>query len=296
MKGNPEVQILPPSQNGAGRAGGARFAGAAPAQPIGDTHGGTRGQPRPCRVPRAGPGRRAGSARSRCRPCGAGTHTPAARPRPEHTRWRGHCICTCSKTPARGNHSEDWCGQQQQWDGAQCVTLLLGWLWGEGSPGCAGPEAALVSPRLSQTSGGHTLRVACAKQLQLLTPEVGQQLQVCWLAWSCPSPAALCLPSGIGKFSTSPCWGAQPKGTKWVPPASLIPHLLPFPAGSCSSFSACGHADSKLLQQPLQLQVIFLLEPQSSSFAMPKDQQGHRKSNMSPSVIKKHWAGREQSK
>lgn len=73
------------------------------------------------------------------------------------------------------------------------------------------------------------------------------------------------------------------------------PHLLPFPAGSCSTFSACGHADSKLLHQPLQLQVIFPLEPQDSPFAVPRDQQGHRKSNTSRSVIKSHWAGREQS-
>lgn len=74
-----------------------------------------------------------------------------------------------------------------------------------------------------------------------------------------------------------------------------IPHLLPFPAGSCSTFSACGHADSKLLHQPLQLQVNFPLEPQDSPFAVPRDQQGHRKSNTSRSVIKSHWAGREQS-
>lgn len=50
----------------------------------------------------------------------------------------------------------------------------------------------IVSPRRSQPgqSGGHTPRVARANQLQLLIPEVGQQLQVCRPAGSCPSPAA----------------------------------------------------------------------------------------------------------
>lgn len=73
--------------------------------------------------------------------------------------------------------------------------------------------------------------MARANQLQLLTPEVGQQLQ----AWELSQPRCLgqtVLP-GMGEFSTSPSWGracaAQPTGsTKWVPPASLSHICCPF--------------------------------------------------------------------
>lgn len=68
-----------------------------------------------------------------------------------------------------------------------------------------------------------------------------------------------------------------------------IPHRLPFPAG-CSSFSACGHADSSTSL------CISPLEPRDFLFAVPRQQQGHSRSNTSPRVIKSHWAGREQSK
>lgn len=148
----------------------------------------------------------------------------------------------------------------------------------------------VVSPRLSQTSGGHTLRVACAKQLQLLTPEVGQQLR------ELSQPCCLVPALRDGEIFHFSLLGSTAQGHQVGATCISIPHLLPFPAGSCSSFSACGHADSKLLQQPLQLQVICPLEPHDSSFAVLQDQQGHRRSNTNPSVIKNHWAGREQSK
>lgn len=63
-----------------------------------DTHAHTRWQPRPCPGPTGGPGRRAGSARSRCPWCCAGTGRPAGPPRRDHTHWRARCTCTWGNT------------------------------------------------------------------------------------------------------------------------------------------------------------------------------------------------------
>lgn len=58
------------------------------------THADTRGRPQPCPGPTGGPGRRAGSARSRGRLCCAGSGTPAGQRRRGRTSWRARCTCT----------------------------------------------------------------------------------------------------------------------------------------------------------------------------------------------------------
>lgn len=67
-----------------------------------DTHAGTRGRPRRCRGPTAGPGRRAGSARSPRPWCCAGSGRPAGPRRPGRTRSRARCICTWAKSAEVG--------------------------------------------------------------------------------------------------------------------------------------------------------------------------------------------------
>lgn len=89
----------------------------------------------------------------------------------------------------------------------------------------------VVSPRLSQPDqwGGHTLWVARANQLQLLTLEVGRQLQVCRPAGSWPSPAAWGrqLYQGWGNFPFLPAEAGHVQHSPRAAPSGCHLHLYP---------------------------------------------------------------------
>lgn len=199
-------------------------------QQRGDTHADTRGRPQRCPGPTGGPGRRAGSARSRRLWCCAGTDRPAGQLRRGHTRWRARCTCTWRQNRRRT-------GPRDTRGGRDPGTRGVPW-------GCL---SCRVSPNSTPaTSLGLGLPHPAMKRLRPswglpgTREEPSHILETLRAALGCV-PAA---PAGSGAWQL----GQEPRGavgTAWRPQQSLTP---------------CGHCPRP--QQPAPAQSIARCQPQ----------------------------------